>query len=296
MSDVDFTDRIVVGTDLSHPARGAVDWAAQRAARDGKVLLIVLVLPELPLPRKGHVFAAMRDGNYLAQLTERAEKKLAGERDRVAMDHPSLVIETAVVEGIASYVLARATKTATMVVIAARGERVPVGVRALGGTADAVATHAHGPVAVVTGTEFHPDGPIVVGVDDSTAARAAMEFASEEASRTNKPLRVVHTWNIGPRELHAAELGTYDLTTVTEAADRAVTEWLAPTISKYPMLSIDRIVAHGSAGQALVEQSKDASLVVVGSRGRGGFTALLLGSTSKEVLRQSHSPVVVLRG
>lgn len=287
--------RIVVGTDLSHPASDAVDWAAARAERDHLHLLIILILPELPLPRRGHVFTAMREGDYLHTLRTRAEHRLTEEANRIRTSHPALRVDTVVLEGVAAEVLAEATRSATMVVVAARGEHVPLAVKALGGTADAVVTHAHGPVAVVTRPTRAPQGPVVVGVDDSAAARAALHFATAEAVLTSRSLRAIHAWHVGPWELHAAEIGGFDLSGVSEWVDAQVTDWLSEVQRQHPLLAIDRLVVHGTPGHVLVEQSSDASLVVVGSRGRGGFSALLLGSTSKEVLRRSECPVVVVR-
>lgn len=65
--------------------------------------------------------------------------------------------------------------------------------------------------------------------------------------------------------------------------------------AQYPEVQVELRIVDSSASQALIDASIDAGLVVVGSRGRGGFTGLLLGSTSKRVLREAHCPVVVTR-
>lgn len=288
--------RVVVGTDLSHPAREALGWAAQRAERDQCGLTIVLVLPDLPLPPKGRVFSAMREGNYLANLAERAAQRLDDEAAQVTAGHPSLDLETVVIEGRPAEVLAKATADADLVVVAARGERVPVHVKALGGTADAVVTHAEGPVAVITGLETSQSGPIVVGVDDSPAAAAALEYALNEAERTDNTVRAVHTWSHSVWGLQPVELASISFEDLQHEAEVGIEEWLRDAAARHPGVVIERIVRAGIAAEVLIEESEAASLTVVGSRGRGGFRGLLLGSTSKEVLRHAESPVIVLRG
>ena len=81
MSTIETAGRIVVGTDLSHRADRAVDWAAHRASLDGTPLLLVVSLPEVPIPRRARLFTAMQEGDYPAALHERAEHRLTDERE-----------------------------------------------------------------------------------------------------------------------------------------------------------------------------------------------------------------------
>ncbi|MDO5534214.1 MAG: universal stress protein [Propionibacteriaceae bacterium] len=293
---LDATGKIVVGTDLSGRAGVAVDWAAERAAARGVPLLIVMSVPEVPIPRRSRMFDALSTGDWPNRLTEMAQDKIAALADTVRAQHPDLIVETEVALGIASYVLARASKTADLVVVGARGEHAPLKVRALGGTADAVVAHAHGPVAVVTdhGTA-NPDGPVVVGVDDSPESDAAVRLAAEEALARGVTLRAVHAWDIAPWTMgHMGLTGIYSLPPL-EALQQHAEELMAPVRESHPGLDLVVEVTEGRPSAVLVEESAQASEIVVGSRGLGGFTGLLLGSTSKEILRDAQCPVIVTR-
>lgn len=288
--------RIVVGTDLSHQATAAVDWAAHRAVAHGRTLLIALVLPEVPIPKRSNLYDAMLSGDYLADLNKRAQRRLGEEVTRLHEVEPEARVETALIHARPSYALAQATKDAELVVIGARGRHAPVGVRVLGGTADAVVTHAHGPVAVVTDrSELTPGGPVVVGVDDAPESLAAIRFAVTEAVATGTSLVALHAWDMAAWLAQTAGAWSIDPQVMGTTLDEMVRDLVAPYIADHPGLEVERRVVPDRPALALVDASRGASLVVVGSRGRGGFTGLLLGSTSKAVLRDAHAPVVVVR-
>ncbi len=292
---IETAGRVVVGTDLSKRAGKAMVWAADHAAQRGEPLLILLVLPQVPIPRRSHLFEAMASGDYPAHLRERGEERLADEKARLAATHPDLVVETAIVDGRPAEVLANASVDAEIVVVGARGHHAPISVRVLGGTADAVTSHAHGPIAVVTDlSEPVADGPVVVGVDDSAESRAAIAYAADVARETGVGLLAIHAWDIGPMiagpeawPLHVEEV----MPTLEQFAHDVVTE----VLGENPDVPVTIEAPPERASRALVEASAKASMLVVGSRGRGGFAGVLLGSTSREVLRDAHCPVVVVR-
>lgn len=292
----DATAKIIVGTDMSGRAQQAVEWAAERAAIRGVPLVIVLALPEVPIPKRSRLFDAMVTGDYRGYLEENARHKLVELTDAVREAHPDLVVETAVEEGLASYVLAQASKKAHLVVVGARGAHAPVTVRALGGTADAVVAHAHGPVAVVTdhGSPA-PDGPVVVGVDDSPESDAALALAAAEAASRGVPLKAIHAWDLAPWMMGPMGVTAMQSAPPVSQLKERIEEIVKPVVDAHPGLewSVEVIEARPSA--ALAEASRGASELVVGSRGLGGFTGLLLGSTSKEVLRDADCPVIVTR-
>ena len=293
---LDATGKIVVGTDLSGRAGVAVDWAAERAASRGEPLLIVMSVPEVPIPKRSRMFDALSTGDWPNRLTEMAEDKLGELKQQVQEKHPEVAVETVVAEGIASYVLARASRTADLVVVGARGEHAPAKVRALGGTADAVVAHAHGPVAVVTDHGIStPGGPVVVGVDDSPEADAALKIAADEAQARGVQLRVIHAWDIAPWMMGPMGVTAMQSLPPLETLKDGVEVFVEPVRESHPDLDIDVKVVEGRPSAALVEASVGASVLVLGSRGLGGFTGLLLGSTSKEVLRDANCPVIVTR-
>ena len=274
-------DRIVVGTDGSRRADRAVDWAAGRAAALGLPLLILHVVPGRPTPSTPltAVTASFEEG-FHEEALERLERVVR----RAHELHADLDVTGEIVEGNAAHVLAQASKEAALVVVGARGESAPVTVRLLGGVSDQVTAYAVGPIAVIPDEEHaFPDGPVVLGVDESPEARAAMWFAFETAAARGVPVVAIHAWqDRDSREIVAR---------VTDIVDGMLTEARA----EYPEVPVEVRVIHGKPHHELVQASKGAGLVVVGSRGIGGFTGLLLGSTSKRVLRDSHCPVVVTR-
>ena len=292
----DATGAIVVGTDLSDRARHAVDWAADRAADLKRRLIVVLALPEVPIPSRSRLFDAMGKGNYPEHLRALALERLQALLDRVREQHPDLQVETMLDKGLASYVLAQSSKVADMVVVGARGANAPMKVRALGGTADAVVAYGHGPIAVVTdhGTPT-AGGPVVVGLDDSPEAEAALRIAVTEAVRLEVPVRAVHAWDLTPWMVGPMGVSSLMALPDTEKLAERINDIVEPYRKQYPALTIDIDVVEARPSAALVEASVGASVVVVGSRGLGGFTGLLLGSTSKEVLRDAACPVIVTR-
>lgn len=295
---IETADRIVVGTDGSQRASKAVEWAADRAVARKLPLVVFHVIAEVPLPRRTGAAAAISQGfDYVAEYKSRTKKKLDGLVADLRSRYPGLVVDGHVVTGNPSYVLAQASKDAAQVVVGARGQGAPLSVRLLGGVSDAVTAHAHGPVAVIgDGAIENPGGPVVVGVDESEAAKTAIDLAFDAADVRGVPLIAINAWDFGPYDAYNAEIWERTAADITAGLTEMVNELLADAQAKHPEVSVQVQVVRGRPGTALVDASKQAGLVVVGSRGRGGFTGLLLGSTSKHVLRESHCPVIVTRG
>jgi len=167
----------------------------------------------------------------------------------------------------------------------------------LGSVAAAMAAHAGCPVVLVRTEEGKPvedrTRPVVVGVDGSPLSEAALAFAYEQASVRGVPLIAVHTWWDLIADPKIAPIVDWD---AMEADAKVVlAERLAGWAEKYPDVRVHRMVTHERPAHALVTESRRAQLVVVGSRGRGGATGLMLGSVSHKVLHRSHCSVAVLR-
>lgn len=141
---------------------------------------------------------------------------------------------------------------------------------------------------------------IVVGVDGSEHAAAALRFAVEEARLRDATLVVVHAWTYVP----LAPIQTaYDMIPPTFVADdlereeEAARGVLDDALAGLPVdLSVEKRVVAGNPADAILDEAKDASLVVVGSRGRGRLTSAFLGSVSSRVIEHAPCPVVVVRG
>ena len=140
---------------------------------------------------------------------------------------------------------------------------------------------------------------IVVGVDESEGAKAALRFALEEARLRQAKLRVVHAWQFGyigaPGFEGSLPAVGGDLAEFHEAAEAALDETLRGVVADADGVAIERRVDQGAAAPVLIEESRDADVLVVGSRGHGGFAQLLLGSVSQQCALHALCPVVIVR-
>lgn len=139
---------------------------------------------------------------------------------------------------------------------------------------------------------------IVVGVDGSACARAALESAAHEAALRNARLRIVSAWDIAPAIYSVGYAPTLDQETLgafRENAETIVRDALAEAKRLEPALEAEGHAREGLAAEVLLKEARDAALVVVGNRGRGGFASLLLGSVSQQVVHHSPCPVLVVR-
>ncbi len=136
-----------------------------------------------------------------------------------------------------------------------------------------------------------PQHPVLVGIDGSPASEFATELAFAEASRRGVDLMALHAWS----DVTTSELPELDWSAVEAEAQRSLAESLAGWQERYPDVTVQRLVVRDRPARQLVENSKSAQLLVVGSHGRGGLTGMLLGSVSNTVLHSVRIPVIVAR-
>jgi nucleotide-binding universal stress UspA family protein len=142
-------------------------------------------------------------------------------------------------------------------------------------------------------------GVIIVGVDHSAGAEEALRFAFEEAQLRRSTLRAVHAWQFGYIGAPSLEgsvpvLGA-ELDEHRSAAGAVLDAMVREAIPEAGDVEIERRVIEGAAAAVLVEESRGADLLVVGSRGHGGFAQLLLGSVSQQCAHHAECPVVIVR-
>lgn len=143
-------------------------------------------------------------------------------------------------------------------------------------------------------------GRIVVGVDASDASVEALRRAAEEARWRDATVEVVYAftppqaWAAFPVPVERGEEA--DVDAEQRKAEEQLREWLDDTDVDLSGIEVaSTVVADPRPSRALVDRSKDADLVVVAARGRGGFAGLRLGSVSEQVTRHAHCPVLVVR-
>jgi nucleotide-binding universal stress UspA family protein len=285
---------VTVGVDGSSASTRAVRWAAATAAQRGLSLHLVHAVD---FATTGWAATPFVQTAPVFEWAEDDAQAVLSEAERMAEESaPGLEITAAVaLTGIAKW-LVRLSRETRMLVLGESGSG-RLGEVFLGSTPVAVVGHASCPVVVVRGdAPPEPDRrPVVVGVDGSPLSENALAAAFEEASFRSVDLVAVHIWS-------DVKTGTFDASPVAfepqaleDVEHVLLGERLAGHCERYPDVTVIRKVYIDGPRSHLQAWSKSAQLVVVGSRGRGGFAGLVLGSTSNSLLREAHCPVMVVR-
>jgi nucleotide-binding universal stress UspA family protein len=284
---------VVVGVDGSGSAYRAVEWAAAEAVRRGAELRLVRAFSWTTSERP------IRDGGRVAQYRDELLKIARGQvarAARIAADvRPEVETTTQVAIGAPIEVLGSEARRAQLLVLGDRGLGGLAGLL-LGSVAVGLAAHGACPVVIVRGERGaagNEESPVVVGIDDSSISEAALAFAFDAAAARGVGLVVVHAWS--PTAIDDALAPVMDWDAATAEEDALLAERLAGWERKHPEVAVRRTVVRNGAVRSLVAASREAQLVVVGSRGRGNATGLLLGSVSHGVLHASHCPVAIVR-
>ncbi|GII91584.1 hypothetical protein Ssi02_18150 [Sinosporangium siamense] len=279
---------IVVGVDGSKAGLEAVTWAAREAAlRGGDAVRVVHTMAEWPLEMDdaaphAEVGRWMRD-SAAAVLEEAAQ--------HVKNEVPGIDVETRLLAGDPRATLIETSRDADLLVVGSHGLGGFRGLL-LGSVALGVSGQAVCPVAVVRARPEPSHNVVVVGVDGSPGNAEVIELAFAEATLRGAELHAIHAWN-------SAIIG-YGPETLADALDAATTErrLLADLVSgcaaRHPDVTVVERSRHGHPAEVLREASQGAELLVVGSRGRGPFAGLMLGSVSHALLHHATCPVIVL--
>ena len=281
---------VVVGVDGSGSADRAVEWAAAEAARRGVALRLVSAFSwttsDHPVGHDGRV------AQYRDQLLEAARRRLSRAARIAEGTSPGTETAPQVEIGAPIEVLGSEARRAQLLVLGDRGLGGVAGL-VLGSVAVALAARGACPVVIVRGETRNTDGPVVVGIDESTVSEAALGFAFAAAAVRGAELVALHAWS--PTAIDKALEPLMDWDAVANKEDAAIAERLSGWGQKYPQVTLRRSVVRDGAARALVDASRGAQLVVVGSRGRGTAAGLLLGSVSHGVLHAAHCPVAIVR-
>ncbi len=300
MSSQHAASGIVVGVDDSPAAREAVRWAAREAElRQLPLTIVHAISPEvsswLRTPVPAGVLRWQHD--HGRRLVDEAVELV----ERGSAHGGPAEVHTEVVPAAAAATLIDLSKDAELVVTGAQGSGRWPG-RLLGSVSSGLLRHAHCPVAVI----HEPDparpasqAPVLVGVDGSPASETATGIAFDEASRRRVGLVALHSWSdldVSDRPEGAGDdLPDTDWPATQSVAEQVLAERLAGWQEQYPDVAVSRVVVQAQPARQLVAQSGQAQLVVVGSRGRGGFAGMLVGSVSETVAQMARVPVIVAR-
>ena len=277
---------IVVGVDGSPSSEHALRWAADQSRLTGQDLHAVIAWHE-PVAYDGPVTAAFDWRRDATGVLGKTVENVLGDAaaGRVVQD---------VTRGRPARVLLDASRDAGLLVVGSRGHG-GFGGLLLGSVGQHVIAHAACPVVVVhehrTGTGTGT-GPIVVGVDGSPESDEALRWAARQARLTGRGLRAVNAWHV-PLSYGVTVGADHDW-----AADshHALATAVARALGEEDAAGVVREAVEDYPAPALLRAGEGADLLVVGCRGRGGFTGMLLGSVSRHVAEHSSCPVLVHHG
>lgn len=281
---------ILVAVDGSPESDAAVSWAAHEAAlRHTEVTIMHVIAPMIvtwPITTAQLEIAEWQNGAS-QQILEQAEKTFHAS---VTESNAPAVRTESVPSPVISTLIDNSEEAAMMVVgIRGAGKH---GLLTIGSVSNALLHHAHCPVVVVHPEDrTDPTAPVVVGIDGSPASESATGLAFEEASLRGVDLVAMHAWS-DTAVFPAIEMDWY---LYEEQAHETLAERLAGWQERYPDVNVHRRLPCDRPAHWLAAESQKAQLVVVGSRGRGGFTGMLLGSVSSTVAQQADTPVIVVR-
>ncbi|MFI2364739.1 universal stress protein [Promicromonospora sp. NPDC019610] len=282
---------VVVGVDGSASSTQAVRWAGQEAVRRGVPLVLLSVWTPVPAA----VPHAPALGSYEDELVKEGHRWLEAAAADAEEAAPGVRTKLLQATGSAAARLIGHSASADLMVLGSRGLGGFSGL-VIGSTAVALAAHGYCPVVVVRGERAATaaaDAPVVVGVDGSPAGRPALSFAFEAADARHAPLVAVRAWSDLPvPNGWELELGPWPVIEQQEA--ELLEASLAEEQARHPDVHVEQVLVRDAPNRALLDEAAKAQLVVVGSRGRGGFRGLLLGSTSQALIYHSPCPVAVV--
>lgn len=283
------SERFVVGIDGSESSNAALQWALDEAGvRDATIKAVRVWRMPYVGDFAGPAVATI-DPNELADANR---ELLDSTVDAALVTRTGMTVERVVRDGSPAAELAAEAKDADLLVVGSRG-RGGFAELMLGSVSHQLAAHAPCPVVIVRGDVVRRrEGRVVVGVDGSAASKKALAWATEEARLRGAELHLVYASTDplpeGKYEMSAGEQPWFDpALLVSDALETVAAQPEAPNTFTH--------IVDDTPANALLNEAKDAALVVVSNRGRGGFKSLVLGSVSHQVAVHAPCPVVVVR-
>ncbi|WP_072691117.1 universal stress protein [Rhodococcus marinonascens] len=287
---------ILVGVDGSPPSLRAVVWAAQAAALRNSPLMMITTT----FVPGAHGVPIGTPASFFEDEEHEGKNRLADAADVAAAAVPGYTLEIHPILGTGSptgEILERSKSTAMVVVGSNRRGVIERGF--LGSVSSAVLAHAECPVAVIRGNPdsdaTRAEGPVVVGVDGTAHSVPAITVAFEEAALRGCELVAVHAWSDMKLSMAGGGGDESKLEQIVTRESALLSESLAGHAEPFPDVKVRTKVVKDRPARNLREESNGAQLLVVGSRGRGGFTSMLLGSTSRTLMHSVGCPLLVVR-
>ncbi|NEA28770.1 universal stress protein [Actinomadura bangladeshensis] len=276
---------IVAGYDGSQNGVRALEWAADEARARGLPLTVV------------HAWEFNVGGSMampMVDLRSLAQETLDGGVEHVRKEAPDVPVQGVLRCGQSAAELIEAGRNAALIVLGPRGLGGFAGL-VLGSVSAQVVAHAPCPVVIARGDlDRRPGtepGRVVVGVDGSPASRAALAMAFTEAELHGLSVHAVVAWEPAPVE---GVPPLVDEAGIQEAATTRLDQLMIPLRDRHPGVDAQAEVKVGAPREVLLDAAQDARLLVVGSRGMGGFRGLLLGSVSHALVQHAPCPVAVV--
>jgi len=300
---------ILVGVDGSAGSEVALRWAMREAAlrsaasNDAEQSVVTALMAWTAQEPFGGVLRALTIADHTT-IAQAAEQRLESSIARVGPPAPAVELRRIVTPGEPVSALVERAGGADMIVAGTHGHGA-LGRVTIGCVTQGVLYHASIPVVVTRPAHDDEAGPVrpadedrrpvVVGVDGSEPSLAALRWAAQAAAVRHVPLRVLHGWG-GYDPLYADALAAAQGSMARQAGrivDRAVELGLTPAGA--PQVTVEPVVSSESGVRALLDASQQAQLLVVGSRGLGGFARLLLGSVSHQCVLHAACDIAVIR-
>jgi nucleotide-binding universal stress UspA family protein len=288
------TRPVVVGVDGSAVSAAVLQWAVDEALARRSPLCVVHALDQ------PHSAAFVRANPvFVGEERRAAEEVLDTAVEHARSIAPDLDVRSVLEVGPPAVVLLRQAAAADLVVLGSRG-RGGFSCLLLGSTS--LHVYAPGDVVVLrpppdspaSATSAGPSrGRIVVGTDGSPSSGCALRFAFSRARHRGLGVTALRAWRSPAIYVDVPSSRKWEQ--AEKDVQALLSENLASWREQYPEVDVVGKTVLGNAGSALVEESVGAELLVVGSRGHGGFDGLLLGSVSHTALHHAHCPVAVAR-
>ncbi len=285
-------NEIVVAVDGSGPSDAAVRWAARESLLRSTPLKLV------------HIVGAHSVTRSLMPVPATTEEWQDAQARQIVDSAAELVQRTAEDAGaagdIAGTEIYHSPALRTLIELSERAKMIVVGSRGhgalrrglLGSVSSGLVYGARCPVAVIHDHATPAaDAPVVVGIDGSQSSELATRIAFEEAAERQVELVAVHAWS----DVDLREVPDVDWGAVAERKVKLLEKRLSGWCERYGDVKVRRVVVRDQPAVHLAEQAENAQLLVVGSRGRGGFAGLMLGSVSSMLAHYVQIPMIVAR-